>query len=369
MSQTNVEFKVLATVLCQISSDVRRIISSVKSSQSYKSTKNLGGRNRATRDQQQNNTQDPSSVDRDLDTKLGSIARIFPYLLESLDKANKTAQDRGLQGHVIYSYIEILRDLLARICLLSTSQGKKKNPDPRRSANGRFIPTARRKSATPLPPCPPDETVLKLSNLLLALASALDTTNAAENAIMEGFLFFLLTRVGTALKVFVFGNDCKDFLGLNPQIEAKAADCEHDEKRTEAQAPHLVYLLDRLIPMAPLGPHHSSRVSSISLTPPPPPPTPTPAPRLAPHSLTRLPTTTLQSTLLHAVFNSSAKATEFSDALTSPALPTAPPPRADCPETVLGKTDNADGVVGDWFKMEVWRIIGWNILSGQIGPS
>lgn len=363
MSQSNVEFSILATVLCQVSSDIRRIISTIKPSES---TKNPGRRDRTKRYQQQNTPQTPSSVDgEELDAKLTSIARIFPYLLESLEKCNPNDKGRGLQGQVIYSYIEILRDLLAHICSLSAGQEKQKEAGPCRNAKGRFTRTARRNSASALPPSPPDTTVLKLSNLLLALVSALDTANAADNAILEGFLFFLLTRVGSALKAFVFGSDCEDFLGPNPNIEANAASFDQDEKSTEAQAPYLIYLLHRLIPLAPLGSPECSRVSSISLTPPPAPPKPTPAPRVAPHSLTKLPTTRLQSTLLHAVFNSSAAAEEFSEALAAP-LPTEEALCADYTEHIFGK-EREDGVVGDWFKMEVWRIVGWNVLSGRIG--
>ena len=365
MSRTNVEFKVLATVLCQVSADIRRIICSIKSSRSSESTKNLGGHDRTARNQQQKTTQVPSSVDEELDTKLISIARIFPYLLNSLDKANHTAEDRGLQGQVVYSYIEILRDLLLQICTLSASQEPKNKRGPCRGAKGHFTRTARRSSASPLPPCSSDKTVLKLSNLLLALTSGLDHANAADNAILEGFLFFLLTRVGTALKVFVFGSDFEDFLGPNPPIEATANRFERDEKKIEAQAPYLIYLLEGLVPLAPLGSHQCSRVSSISLTPPPPPPIAAPSPRLAQPSLTRLPATVLQSTLLNSVFGSDARAVEFSEALTPP-LPTEEQLCTDYTENILGE-EKAEGVVGDWFKMEVWRIIGWNVLSGRIG--
>lgn len=361
----NVEFKVLATVLCQFASDIRRVISCIKPSQSSESIKNLRRRNSNTRNQQQNITQVSSSVDQELDMKLASIARIFPYLLESLDKANQTSEGRGLQGQVIYNYIEIFRDLLAHICTLSASQDEEKDSGPCRSAKGRFTRTARRNSASPLSSSSPDKTALKLCNLLLALTSTLETANAAENAILEGVLFFLLTRVGTALKFFVFGSDCEDFPSSKPRIETNA-NFEHDEKRTEAHAPFLVYLLDRLIPLAPLRSHQCSRVSSISLTPPPQPPiTPTPAPRIAQHSLTKLPTTALQATLLHTVFNSSAKAGEFSEALTQP-LPTEELLCADYAEHIVGKPKGG-GAVGDWFKMEVWRIVGWNVLSGRIG--
>ena len=56
---------------------------------------------------------------------------------------------------------------------------------------------------------------------------------------------------------------------------------------------------------------------------------------------------------------------EFSEALTPP-LPTEEQLCTDYTENILGK-EEAEGVVGDWFKMEVWRIIGWNVLSGRIG--
>ncbi|MCJ1467326.1 hypothetical protein MMC07_005950 [Pseudocyphellaria aurata] len=358
MSQSNFKFEKMVMVLCQVSSDIRRIISSVNSSQSSESNTGLGRHNKTTRNQQQKNTQVTSS-NQQLDTKLASIARIFPHLLEPLDKANRTAEGRGMQGQVIYSYIEILRDLLTHICVLSASQGSEKVPGA--------CPTVRRNS-WPLSSFPPDKTVLKLSNLLLVLISALDTANAAENAILEGFLFFLLTRVGNALKVFVFGSDCEDLPGPSPRIESDAGNLGTDLESAEAQAPYLVYLLKRLIPIAPLKSCQGSRVSSISLTPPPPPTktSPAAAPQLARATLTKLPATALQSTLLHAVFRSSAKAADFSEAL-SPPLPTEDLLNADSTENTFGAETVEEGV-GDWFKMEVWRIVGWNILSGQIGP-
>lgn len=201
--------------------------------------------------------------------------------------------------------------------------------------------------------------IWKLCNLLLNLASNLDINRSSDKDILEGLLYFLISRVGAALKIFVFEDDYpEDFLGVpssGSQITAIHPDYEQDQRNAKTQAAHLVHLLDRLIPFAREGSGNASHSSS---------PTPASPPLgIAQQKLTKIPSSALQDTLLHFIFGASAEPADFSDALTPP-TPPKENLRHDVADKLLGESE--EGGVEDWFKREVWRVVGWDVLGGHI---
>lgn len=176
---------------------------------------------------------------------------------------------------------------------------------------------------------------------------------------MEGLLFFLFSRVGAALKIFVFENDYpEDFLGVpssSSQITAIHPDYEQDQRNAKAQAACLIHLLDRLMPSVREGSRNASHSPS---------PTPaTPPLGIAQQKLAKIPSSALQDTLLHVMFGASAEPADFSDTLTPP-TPPEENLRYDVADTLLKKGE--EGGVEDWFKREVWRVVGWDVLGGYI---
>ena len=175
---------------------------------------------------------------------------------------------------------------------------------------------------------------------------------------MEGLLYFLFSHVGTALKIFVFENDYpEDFPGVtssNSQITAIQPDYEQDQRNAKAQAAYLIHLLDRLIPFATQGSRNARHSSPTPATPPP---------GVAQQKLAKIPSAALQDTLLHVIFGASAEQTDFPLTLTPP-TPPEENLRPDFADTLLGE-DGEDGVE-DWFKREVWRVVGWDMLGGSI---
>lgn len=176
---------------------------------------------------------------------------------------------------------------------------------------------------------------------------------------MEGLLYFLFSRVGTVLKIFVFENDYpEDFLGVlssSSQITAIYPDYEQDQRNAKAQAAYLIYLLDRLMSLIREGSRNATHSSS---------PTPaTPPLGIARQKLSKIPSSALQDTLLHVIFGVSAEPADFSDMLTPPTSPEENL-RHGIADTLLGEGDESG--VEDWFKREVWRVVGWDVLGGYI---
>lgn len=298
-----------------------------------------------------------------MNAKLKIAAFTFHCLLDSLRKIENSTEGPIFRGQVIYGFVEIFRDLLQHVCTLSVIQADHKPALP--LAHNSWSSRTRIGQRAEVPPqhssssTEKNGSIWKLCNLLLNLASNLDISTSSHNEILEGLLYFLISRVGAALKIFVFENDYpEDFLGVpssGSQITAIHPDYEQDRRNAKTQATYLVHLLDRLIPFAREG----SRDASHSSSPRP----GTPPSGIAQQKLAKIPSSALQDTLLHVIFGASAEPNDFSDAL----IPPTPPeenPRDDVADKLLGETD--EGGVEDWFKREVWRVVGWDVLGGNI---
>lgn len=370
MQERNPEPIVLSNTLCQISSDIRQNIRSIKlpqSSQNFSST--TGRDNAASRTQQPKPARTQSNIDLNVSPKLTIMSRTFPRLLQCLHKLYQSPEGHLLPGNVIHSFVEIFRDLLAHICVLCAAQAQGKTL---LTANKPSTCSVRRGLAPPpqsiLKPIQLDKTILNLCNLLLALAFTLDFAVHSDRAILEGLLFFLLRRVGTALKIFVFDDDYPaDFLGPTvPGSQVLASTSEHEEGRryAEACAPYLIHLFERIIPFAKRDFDLSTFAPVAAFHPPSPPLTVTPC---KPSSLHTIPIKTLQSTLLHAVFGT-AHSSELPNTL-SPSVSAgaeAGGSGLDLPAGYDEAASSGERGVGEWFKMEVWRILGWDILAGCV---
>lgn len=299
----------------------------------------------------------------ELNAKLKITVFTFPRLLESLRKIENSAEGPLFHGQVIHGCVEIFRDLLQHICTLSVVQADHKlalslTHNSRNSLTrigARPEPLSQQTSNSP----EKSGSIWRLCNLLLNLASDLDTNRSSDNDIMEGLLYFLFSRVGAVLKIFVFENDYpEDFLGVpssSSQLTAIYPDYEQDQMNAKAQAAYLIHLLDRLMPFANEGSRNASQLSSLTLARPP--------LGIVQQKLAKIPSSVLQDTLLHVIFGVSAEPADFSDALTPPT----PPEeilRHDIADTLSGEGE--EGGVEDWFKREVWRIVGWDVLGGYI---
>lgn len=297
-----------------------------------------------------------------MNAKLKIAAFTFPRLLESLHKIENSTEGPLFRGQVIYGCVEIFRDLLQHVCTLSVIHADHELILPlahnSRSACTRIGPQTELPQQSSIS-TETSGSIWKLCSLLLTLASKLDIKRSSHNEILEGLLYFLISRVGAALKIFVFENDYpEDFLGVpgsGSQVTAIHPDYEQDRRNAKTQAAYLVHLLDRLILLGREGSGNAGHSSSPTLAIPP--------SGIAQQKLAKIPSSALQDTLLHVIFGASAEPTDFPDAL----IPPTPPEenlRHDTADNLLRESEERG--VEDWFKREVWRVLGWDVLGGHI---
>lgn len=336
----------LAIALSHISSDIRLIISSVTSS---RHTNIVAVRNVTTRAQERNECNAQANMGQELEIVLTAIGHMFPRLLNALDQLTEGAQGPLTHPRIVHGIVRLLQDLFERILTLAAESSQSSPPVKASTRDESKVKT--------LPHL--DINIMKLCQLTLTLVAGLDSHRAADQEILDGFLFFLLSRVGVILRLFVFGPDSNDILCPNPEsqtIKATSSSFNEERKTAEAQSPYLVYLLERVLPFAEQHRNSPPRHPSHAPQGPCPPPKST--------RLSRPASATLQSTLLAAVFGPRTSA-DFQDGL-------AHPPTGDVDsDTRIGSRADAAGLgiaecMGDWFKGEVWRVLGWEILGGKI---
>ena len=334
--------------MSQVCSDIREIVFSIKSSQTFHVTTSIEHSKATTKAQRQNIIHAQSDTDHNFQTKLIAIGRIFPFLLKVVHNLGQTNQGKNLEVQVIYHFVKLFRDLLQHVCALSTSHIKtneqlKSSQKNRKSTRAKPKVSSRAKISQTQ-----DKSIKTLCRFFNILIAALDNNNPTDNQILEGFLFFLLHRIGTTLRVFVFGDDANNILPLKPVPHHPYSTRNYEERQNaEAQAPYLIFILSHTIHAATHRPSLTTTASHVSTNPPV-------------INRTHPTSTSLQSTLLTALFGP-ACAAEFPDAL--------PNPETQIQNDWVGMdamSSGSEDEVADWFKSEVWRIVGWDVLAGCI---
>lgn len=329
-SQQNSPAQELASALLRLSNDISRMISTITPSTVIEKSTNV---NSTTRAQERTVTKIQTDVDSKLNSKSQAVARIFRWLLNSGDILDRTPAGKALQSKVVYSFIKVFQDLLERICDLAASHYTQNT-----SKDGQNISKLRAtKPKTAIASAKDDKTTPKLCRLLTTMAASLDPSNPMHQNIIDGLLFFLLKRVGLLLSVFIFSDDTIATPTASPiqsQNKTTTTHLSQGSSIQESQAPHLISLLSHLMPLI----AHPS-----------------------PLLLAEKAKLKLQHTLLNAVFG--AQTGEFVHALREPCSPL---DNLDADADVHVLAIREDGNVGDWFKHEVWKCVGWDVLANHI---
>ncbi|KAL8939632.1 MAG: hypothetical protein Q9211_002651 [Gyalolechia sp. 1 TL-2023] len=282
---------------------------------------------------------------RILDPAIGRS--VLSLSLAAIDELGHSGNTGGLQKQLEHFIVRFLDGLLNGICSLAAATTKasesseEQAPVRRRSARGK-------KSVAPqVPERTADESVMSRCSFLLYAFQALRKGRLADQAIMEGFMFFFLRKIGKTLKVFVFGEHDEEW---NAVWTGEDAAVRQEKKLAgERQAPYLIWLLERiLVDYASEGnpgsrTWNSSHTVYSSQT--------KPRQGICPEDVK----IQLQQTILKEVLGDNFE--EFSKALDAP-----DDPGLNIEPWEVGRPA---GVV-DLFKAEVWRLIGWDCLKSDI---
>lgn len=343
----------LASHLMHICLDMRRTIASVETPLSPSALASYKGRKGTTRTQEQAIADDQAAVHIQTEKNLTAIARAFPILLSTFNKVSYMSEGSQVAGQMIHHLISILRDLLDRLCLLCTTVGREKHAaalrtkEPQARAAEQIADYLAAPSAGPGAEEGRQSTKL-LCQLGIAIMNALDPFRAADNDVLEGFLFFLLHRAGQLLRDFVFCDEEEqdmDLLQTSGDSEAAAI--------RAAQATYLLPLLKHAIILTakrrvPATPTHarSGRIPSLRIQ----------GSHSSHNSITTRARIKLQNTLLRAVLGDNI--TGLGESLHEP---------LDVSLDTYNLKQVQEGLrVGEWFKDEVWKTVGWDVMREVI---
>lgn len=341
-------------------------------------------------------------TEREIREKLLAIGQVFPSLTVGLHRLSQLPGGKALEVQIIYDFVEIFRCLLERICALSTAQakqtGREKQTTTLRPGPWNLRSTQNQSNEPPklkaclvcrerkldcdqrTPKCrycskrklkcerePTsssvsssvekdsrknyDKTIISLCELAIKMLASLDATITIHKQVLEGVLYFLFERVGMGLKRFVFGAEGAHTGNEIPK--EKHADMNknrEDDEAIEAQAPYLIWILEhalavltqqRLPDLAPDSlEYRNGRSAEAQLG-------------ISKNSVAAFAREQLQHTLLKSVFGDEASL-GFDQTLS--------PPQAPILAAEFLASNMPAAEVKDWFKHEVWRIVGWDVL-------
>lgn len=206
-----------------------------------------------------------------------------------------------------------------------------------------------------------NDTLNLITKLLCSVIDALDSKVELHKSLFEGFAYVVLKRLGSTLYLLIFGH--ARGATIEEEIEAYNEEDEIEDtanglptsskadllKPAKLEAPYLIHLLTRIMNAAP------SHLDAAVLTK-------SGSPKKAVKgsmkgALTINARERLQRTLIQCMFGEEeGKDDEFHDCLKMPAMKdiVLPTPKVKEPE------------VQEWFKDEIWRLLGWEILSREI---
>ena len=305
---------------------------------------------------------EPGSI---IEKRIIQIGRAFPHFLAHLHTLSELPESEVLCGKVISESIEIFRLLFQRICDLAVADAKPNQGtlvSSEKQRNGHEKPDAtysfdKRPATSP--------SIMRTCRLAISLMLTLDPAKTTHKKILEGCLYLLLTRVGKVLRDFTigaspFGNVSKVATpDHDPYQEERQLNVSGAASNTaasvvsDAQAPYLIWMLG----------HVPSFSSSMS-------PAPNGTTTSLGHGRQIQPNGSyctmyndahlqLQRTLVRAVFGEEVAAS-FQPALEPPDVLS----DEDLVTDFEIPTETAD--MRDWFKNEVWRLVGWDVLRGKI---
>ncbi|KAJ4376301.1 mitochondrial 54S ribosomal protein YmL35 [Neocucurbitaria cava] len=293
----------------------------------------------------------------DFSTALSICARAFMSILVGTGKLADCHGDKRLPSVVVCELVKMFKTALntIEVSAQQTSQMATSHTIQPKVGKGK-APDSSVKESTP---------ARAVAHLLISFLGFLEKTDPIHQKIFDGFVFVLFEQIGKRLYYCTFGRPRSTTVEGNilniPESHDAAGIAKRDTEalaiRLEVKA--LVLILERAMGLAPnhmnpqttrgtKTPNRLGRTLSVRNLPA------TSRARLSPIAKDRL-----QRTLVTCMYGTKAD-DEFLDVLTKPV----PAMRLGQQQNVA-KVDDKD--VEDWYKQEVWRLVGWDILAKEGG--
>ncbi|KAL9037800.1 MAG: hypothetical protein Q9214_005541, partial [Letrouitia sp. 1 TL-2023] len=282
--------------------------------------------------------------------EISTAELLFPYILNVVGRLGEIAGGDLPHSQTVYHIIALLRDIFEHICLLSATRGRETHNQSLKLMKPRSTRRTCLEVIQHETKSTPDDETLSWCRLLVSLIATLDSKRQADKDIQDGFLYFVLTKVGKMMRSFVFGLEGNESLaeGIDPVFDQGMPSSNKVSESTrvvraisESQVPYVVWILENAMATV-------TRPFGVPITP-------SSQGRIRQGILSEKAKMKFQHTLLKSIFGSQGE--EFIGSIQQPRNP----------GVDLGSMSMAlqPGIV-DWFKAEVWRIVGWDLLKDTI---
>lgn len=283
-------------------------------------------------------------------TAVGRVVALITTATRRLSHANETEE---LHGPVVYAFVHMYANLLSGLDEASDMVVQTMAP---RTMVALERPKSAKAKSKPKVPGVKDHPVLDdLTSFLCGVIDLLDPKVKLHTALFEGLAFTVIERIGSSLFALVFkhahGATIEEETALSDETPPTTAAQKHALAAARLQAPYLIHLLSRIMSASPAHLGSTRKVQAG---------TGRKGPKtsikgvLAITAMERL-----QRTLVNCTFGTEGVDVDdpFMDCLKMPGPSLQPLPMPNVKEAE----------VQDWFKEEVWRLLGWEILSREDG--
>ncbi|OQO10302.1 hypothetical protein B0A48_04660 [Cryoendolithus antarcticus] len=296
-----------------------------------------------------------------LPSVLTAAGRVVSAVIIGLMKLSRVDGSHLLQSQVTHAFITMFDALLDNLHIISTAEITNTTGDHSSTP----APSRKNKTKAHNRVNIADHVFLNCFTVFLtSILRHLDARHDCHHSLFEGLVFVMIKKLGNNLHAIVFGHppatveesiqtfvpadDTQSGITGAPVSDTNAA------AYAKLEAPYHLHLLKLALSMAPtfLSPapstsksakaKYTSKLGSITKT-----------------NLTVLAKERLQRTLVNAVFGTEGVGPENDMLLEALRMPVLGDARIPVPR--VKETE-----VGEWFKEEVWRLLGWEVLGREV---
>lgn len=295
---------------------------------------------------------------------LNAVARSTQSLLVGHSRLSNVSDGSQVQGHFTYAFVQIFEKCTAIVGESAKQEAQKtllQASTNHQVANRPSTAKSRVKDSAQAPKRNKDP-LAAVCSLIVSIVEKLDAKTDGHKVLFEGLVYVLVEKLGACLHTLVFGHARRSSIEEEIAYGDQTDEIEDNEKGTlptaeaievkaaKLEAPYLAELLRRLMHKVPehFGMSVANKTSKSKSNG---------KDVVTKNNIAITARERLQRTLLNAIFGmeDANEDDPFVDCLRRPALSTSPLPVPTVKETE----------VQEWFKEEVWRLLGWDILSRE----
>ena len=285
-------------------------------------------------------------------------------LLIAFNRIGRITNEAEFLGKVTYAYVQMYGKLLEKTEQIAAKEVASAHPTALLAPGTKKPSSKAQPKASRSTNVKDNSTMNAMTTFLCSVIDNLDAKNDTHKALFEGFTYMTLEKLGARLYTLVFGRPREATLEAeiiassqpdeieDPEGEASLNPKEVEVSVAKTEAPYLIHLLKHIMNAAPLhldgnlSPGKSSKAKQPR------------SKALTKSALTVTAKERLQRTLVNCIFGTEGRdeEDEFMDCLKPPTVATSTLP--------MPKVKESD--VQDWFKEEMWRLLGWDILSRDV---